>query len=138
MRIVAAIYLTIMLVNFGIWATSTSGTAVLSSSHAYVIWTLYAFSVLALLAFVLRVRILPRKAWQVVFVVYLVYRLAELASTGLALNGGNIVADLNTLASYLWLVLPAGMAMGYLGFMPSEPLPHRGHTASMELTSPER
>jgi hypothetical protein len=138
MRIIAAMYLAIMLVNFGIWAASDSGAAALSSSHAYVIWTLYAFSVLALLAFVLGVRILPRKVWLAVFAVYLVYRLAELATTGLALDGENIVADLNAVSSYLWLVLPAGMAMGYLAFMPAVSPPQRRHTASMKLTTPER
>jgi hypothetical protein len=118
MRIIAAIYLTIMLVNFGIWLSNGAGGDIFQTPVSFVIWGLYFFSVLALLAFVLGKRILPRRAWQGVFIVYVAYRLLELATAGVVLNGDNPVISLNTISSYLWLVVPSALAMWYLGFMP--------------------
>jgi hypothetical protein len=116
MRIIAAIYLTIMLVNFGIWLVSGSGGFVVASPHSYLIWILYCFSVVALLAYILHRRFLPRRVWQAVFVVYVATRLFELAVADRILAGEDFTANLNVIASYLWLVVPAGLAMGYLGF----------------------
>lgn len=118
MRIIAAIYLTIMLVNFGIWLSSGSVGDPFPTPYSFVIWGLYLFSVLALLAFVLGKRFLPRRVWQGIFVVYVAYRLLELATAGVDLNGDNPVVSLNTVSSYLWLVVPSALAMWYLGFMP--------------------
>lgn len=124
MRIIAAIYLTIVLVNFGIWLANGSHDNPFPSSYSYVLWSLFCFSIVALLAYVIDKRILPRRAWQAVFVVYLACRSWELATTGLVLNRDDPVTDLNAIASYLWLVLPAALAMWYLGFMHS-PSRHR-------------
>lgn len=118
MRIIAAIYLTIMLVNFGIWLASGHAGDPFPTPYSFVMWSLYFFSVLALLAFVLRVRMLPRTVWRSVFAVYLAYRVVELLTAGLVLNGDNPVLSLNTVSNYLWLVVPPGLAMWYLGFMP--------------------
>lgn len=116
MRIIAAIYLTIMLVNLGIWLSNGTGGDPFPTPYSYLMWSLYALSVLALFAFVFGVRILPRRAWQVVFVVYLAYRLVELMTSGLVLGGESPIANLNTISSYLWLVLPPALVMWYLGF----------------------
>ncbi len=117
MRIIAAIYLTIMLVNFGLWLASGTGADPFPTPYSYVMWSLYGFSVLALLAFVLGVRMLPKRVWQAVFVVYLAYRLVELMTTGLAVDGASPVISMNMVTNYLWFVVPPGLAMWYMGFM---------------------
>lgn len=139
MRMIAAIYLTIMLVNFGIWLTSDSGVDLFPTPYSFVIWGLYVFSVLALFAFILRIRILPRRAWQAIFVVYVAYRLVELMTAGVAFNGDNPVVSLNTVSSYLWLVVPSALAMWYLGFMPfASRSRHRRERSLNELVSHTR
>jgi len=132
-RIVAAIYLTIVLVDFGLWFARGSGGDPFPTPYSYVMWGLYGLSILALLAYVLRVSILPRRVWQAVLILFLACRLGELAITGLPLNGGDVVADLNTITSYLWLVMPPALAIWYLGFMHA---PSReGRVAGMRLTT---
>ena len=116
MRIIAAIYLTIVLVNFGFWFTSRSEQDFFPTPYAYMVWALYFFSILALLAYVVGKRFLPRKVWVGVFAIYITVRLLELINTGIALEGDSLLADLNAIANYLWLVLPAALAMAYLGF----------------------
>jgi hypothetical protein len=118
MRIIAAIYLTIMLVNFGLWLASGTATDPFSTPYSYVMWSLYGLSVLALLAYVLSVRILPKRLWQAVFVVYLAYRLVELMTTGMAIDSASPVINMNMVTNYLWFVVPPGLAMWYVGFMP--------------------
>lgn len=118
MRIVAAIYLTIMLVNFCLWLASGSGEAPFPTPYSYVMWSLYVLSLLALLAYVFRVRILPKRVWQAVFAVYLAYRLVELMTTGLAIESGSPVISMNMVTNYLWFVVPPGLAMWYVAFMP--------------------
>lgn len=132
MRIIAAIYLTIMLVNFGIWLSSGSAGDTLQTPYSFVIWGLYFLSVSALLAFVLGMRILPRRVWQGIFVVYVAYRLVELATAGMVLNGDNPVVSLNTVSNYLWLVVPSALAMWYLGFMPAASRSRQRHERSLE------
>lgn len=119
MRIIAAIYVTIMLVNLGIWLASGVSVDPFPTPHSYVMWSLYVFSVLALLAYALGLRVLPRGVWQTVFLVYLVYRLVELMTAWVALGGASPALSLNAVSSYLWLVVPPALAMGYLGFMPA-------------------
>jgi hypothetical protein len=131
MRIIAAIYLTIMLVNFGLWLASDSGANPFTTPYSYVMWSLYALSVLALLAFVCRVRILPRRIWQAVFAVYLAYRLVELMTTGLAIEGGSPVISMNLVTNYLWYVVPPGLAMWYMGFMPFESRSRFGYRSGL-------
>jgi hypothetical protein len=118
MRIIAAIYLTIMLVNLGLWLASGTVSDPFPNISSYVMWSLYGFSVLALLAFVLERRILPKRAWQAVFVTYLGYRLVELMTTGLAIDGASPVISMNMVTNYLWFVVPPGLAMWYMGVMP--------------------
>lgn len=118
MRIIAAIYLTIMLVNLGLWLASGAASDPFPNISSYVMWSLYGFSVLALLAFVLERRILPKRAWQAVFVSYVAYRLVELMTTGLAIDGASPVISMNMLTNYLWFVAPPGLAMWYVGSAP--------------------
>lgn len=139
MRIVAAIYLTIMLVNFAAWLASGSSGDPFPTIASYVMWSLYFLSVLALLAFVFGVRLLPRRTWQAVFVVYLAYRAVELITAGLAVNGHIPAITLNAVASYLWLVVPPGLAMWYLGFvMASTANPTHAHAPGLAPVSQAR
>lgn len=117
MRILAAIYLGIVLVNFFLWLGNGVHEGSALTPHTLLIWVLYAFSVLALLAFVLGRRLLPRWLWQGVFFTYVATRALELVLAGQVLTGETFVANLNIVASYLWLVVPAGLAMWYLGFL---------------------
>ncbi|MEZ5570921.1 MAG: hypothetical protein R3E64_02770 [Halioglobus sp.] len=116
MRIIAAIYLTIVVVNFGLWLSNGNSYDFQLSARVLLVWGLYLFLVLALLAYVIGKRILPRRLWQVVFVIYLSTRLLEWVSYDIAITGDNVTQYLNILANYLWLVLPGGLAMWYLGF----------------------
>ena len=119
MRIIAAIYLTIVLVNFGFWFANRPEQDLVASPYAFVLWALYFFSILALLAYVAGRRFLLRKVWVGVLVAYIAIRSLELINTGMVLEGDSLLADLNTVANYLWLVLPAALAMAYLGFSKS-------------------
>ena len=118
MRVVAGIYLAIVLVNFLMWFVHRGEQAVFPTSYSYLVWALFCFSVLALLAYVLGRRLLPRRVWQVVLVVYVATRMAEWFLAGQVLTGESLTANLNILATYLWMVVPAGLAMAYLGFAP--------------------
>lgn len=135
MRILAAIYLTIMLVNFGIWFVGDPVDNPFPTPYSYLMWVLFGLSVLALLAFVIDKRILPRKVWQAVFVLYLGCRSMELLTTGLPLVDDDLVANLNAVSSYLWLVLPAALAMGYLAFSPCAVRAAGGLNAGVRLTA---
>jgi len=125
-RTIAAIYLAIALVNFGFWLTDGAEKDVFPTVYAYLTWGLYLLSLLALLAFILHKLLLPQRVWQVVFMVYVSTRIYELATRGLAMTQDSLGTDLNILSSYLWLVLPAGLAMWYLGFA----FPVRSHAVS--------
>jgi hypothetical protein len=116
MKLVAAIYLAIALANFGFWLNSGPEQELFPTALSYLTWSLYFLSLLALLAFILGKLLLPQRLWQVIFAVYLSTRLYELLTRGLVLAGGDIGTDLNIISSYLWLVIPAGLAMWYMGF----------------------
>jgi hypothetical protein len=117
MRIITSIYLAIMLENFFFWLNNGSHPELFPTAYSYLTWSLYGLSLLALLAYILGKRLLPARAWQLVLFVYLATRLYELMTSDLVLSGDNLNADLNTLSSYLWLVIPPGLAMWYLGFV---------------------
>ena len=129
MKLVATIYLAIALANLGFWLDSGPQQELFPTAFSYLTWSLYFFSLLSLLAFSLGKQLLPQRVWQVMFAVYLSTRLYELLTRGLVLTGGSIGTDLNIISSYLWLVVPAGIAMWYLGFrfVPSKSFqPQRG------------
>jgi hypothetical protein len=131
MRIIAAIYLTIMLVNLGLWLASGNASNPFPTMSSYVMWSLYGFSVLALCAFVIERRILPKRAWQAAFVTYLAYRLVELMNTGMAIDAASPVISMNMVTNYLWFVVPPGLAMWYMGFMPLLSHPRPGYHSSL-------
>jgi len=116
MRLVATIYLAIALANFGFWFNNGPEQEILPTAYSYLTWCLYFFSLLSLLAYSLGKLLLPQRLWQKIFAVYLFTRLYELLTRGLTLPGGSIGTDLNIISSYLWLVVPAGLAMWYLSF----------------------
>lgn len=120
MRVIASIYLLIVLVNLGLWAAQTGSAEVVITPYVCLLWALYLFSLLALFAVVTGRQILHRKAWQIVFVVYVATRLLELAAVDWVRDRVDLVADLNAVANYMWLVLPAGLAMWYLGYKKSD------------------
>ena len=116
MRLIAATYLAITLANFGFWLSKGVEYEVFATLYSSFSWTLYFFSLLSLLAYSLGKLLLPQRLWQVIFAVYLFTRLYELFTRGLIPMGGSTVTNLNIVSSYLWLVVPAGLAMWYLGF----------------------
>lgn len=117
MRFLAGIYLAIALANFGFWLNNGLEVELFPNPSAYLTWTLYLLIMLSLFAFTIRKQILPQRVWQIVFVVFCTTRMYELATRGLTLSGVDMASDLNIITSYLWLVLPPGMAMWYMGFM---------------------
>ncbi len=133
MRIIAIIYLAIALGNFGLWLSNGPDQDMFPTAFSYLTWALYFFSLLALLAFSLGKRLLTQAQWRAIFVVYLSTRTYELLTRGLVLTGGSLGTDLNIIGSYLWLVIPAGFAMWYLGFRftPSERLQPRQMPATL-------
>jgi hypothetical protein len=116
MRIVALIYFLIALANFWLWLTNGVSQETTLTPHLALTWILYVLCMLSLLAFIAGTRILPRGIWRTVFAVYLSTRVYELLTTGLTITGVDLQTDLNIISSYLWLVVPAGLAMWYLGF----------------------
>ncbi|MFT4520508.1 MAG: hypothetical protein ACI9JM_002914 [Halioglobus sp.] len=123
MKIAALIYLTIALVNFWIWFNNGVEMEVFLTPAFFLTWGLYVFGLLSFLAFAVRMLIVPRRVWQLVFVVYCSTRLYELMTRGLTLSGGDLATDLNIIASYLWLVIPAGLTTWYMGFVFRVPKP---------------
>lgn len=124
MRLLAAIYLAIALTNFGFWFSNGSEHEVFTTFYAFLSWGLYFFSLLSLLAYILGKLLLPQRLWQVIFAIYLFTRLYELFTRGLVLTEGSLGTNLNIISSYLWLVVPPGLAMWHMAyrFVPSKVL----------------
>jgi hypothetical protein len=133
MRIIATIYLAIALVNLGLWANTAHEHALVLTAHSLLIWSLYFFSLLSLLAYCLGKLLLPQRIWQVIFVVYLATRLYELHTRGLIAPGAGIDTNLNLISSYLWLAVPPGLAMCYLGFRSVRSTSRQGARASRKV-----
>jgi hypothetical protein len=117
MRFLALLYLAIALISFSLWLDSGLDVELLPNPAAYLNWALFVFSLMSLSAFVMRWRILPQRVWQLVFVVYCAMRMYELTTRGLSLSGADMATNLNIITSYLWILLPPGMAMWYMGFV---------------------
>ncbi len=138
MRILAAIYLAIALVNFGFWLSTGSDQEQFPTAFSYLTWGLYFFSLLALLAFSVSKLLLTKLQWQVLFVTYVSVRVYELFTRGLVLTGGSIGTDLNIISAYLWLVIPAGLAMWHLGFRFNSTQPRLSKQGSGKLIAQHR
>jgi hypothetical protein len=116
MKLLATIYLAIALTNFGFWLNTVLEWEIYLTAHYFFTWSLYFFSLLSLLAYSLGKLLLPRRIWQVIFAVYLAARVYELHARGLIAPGAGVDTNLNLISSYLWLAVPPGLAMWYLGF----------------------
>lgn len=123
MRFLAGIYLAIALTNFWLWLNNGLEVELFTTASDYLTWTLFVFILLSLFAYTMKMRILPQRVWQVVFLVYCATRLYELQTRGLAMSGVDLASDLNIVSSYLWLAFPPGMAMWYMGFVSHTPEP---------------
>ena len=119
MRIIASIYLAIALADFGFWLANGLRDDIFTTPYYYLTLCLYFFSLLSLFGFIMGKLFLSQRIWRGAFVLYLTTRTYELITRGLPLGGETFGTDLDIIFSYLWLVLPAGLAMWYLGFVRS-------------------
>ena len=115
MRLIAAIYLALALSNHNLWIADGLGTAPLPTLQPSLAWALYILALISIFAFVIRRQFFPAWVWQVGFVTYVSLRFYELLARGLALSGEDLVTNVDVVVAYLFLVLPAGLVMFYLG-----------------------
>lgn len=112
----AAVYLAIIVADLYVWLEKIDGVSIAFSPHLILVWVLYLFTVLALVAFVVGMGFLPRKVWAAILVVYIFTRIFELLTRGLSLSG-ELETDLYIIVTYLFMVIPPAVTMFYLAFM---------------------
>lgn len=116
MRFIAAIYLGIILINLLLWARSTESDSLDFTASVFLLWVLYAATILSLLAYITRRMILPTTLWRLLFALYVGTRFSELWTRGMPLSG-NLEADLNRIGLYLFMAVPPAVTLFYLGFI---------------------
>lgn len=116
MRIIAALYLGIVLVNLMLWLRSLGGSSLDMSASSLMLWLIYMATIISLLAYICQKALLPKMVWRLFFLLFVVTRITELATQGFPMSG-DLEADLNRVGLYLFMVIPPALAMFYLGFL---------------------